>query len=180
DLHALRAVVEGTAAGIGREFFRSQVRHVAEAVGVPYAAVCKFDTPPEGRVLAFWDGDHVAEDLPFQFTTSPAAEVLHGRLAHFPPGVRRKFPRAAFLAERGIEATGPCRSWTARETCWGTSRCSTSGPCPRSRAGCPFSGSSPPAPPPNWSGCGPSSGSGSTPGRGTSASWRTCWSAPSS
>jgi PAS domain S-box-containing protein len=103
DLHALRAVVEGTAAGVGREFFRSLVRHVAAAVGVPYAAVCEFDTPPHGRVLAFWDGDRVAEDLPFQFTTSPAAEVLHGRLAHFPTGVRRRFPRAAFLAERDVE-----------------------------------------------------------------------------
>src|SRR5262249_39088706 len=39
----------------------------------------------------------------FQFTTSPAAEVLHGRLAHFPTGVLRQFPRAAYLAERDIE-----------------------------------------------------------------------------
>src|SRR5262245_2136490 len=103
DLHALRAVVEGTAAGVGREFFRSLVRHVAEAVGVPYAAVCEFDSPPEGRVLAVWERDHITEDLTFQFTTSPAAEVLHGRLAHFPSGVRRQFPRAAFLTERDIE-----------------------------------------------------------------------------
>jgi PAS domain S-box-containing protein len=103
DLHALRAVVEGTAAGVGREFFRSLVRHVAAAIDVPYAAVCEFDTPPQGCVLAFWDGDHVAENLPFQFTTSPAAEVLHGRLAHFPTGVRQLFPRATFLAERDVE-----------------------------------------------------------------------------
>src|SRR5262245_31105544 len=103
DLHALRAVVEGTAAGIGREFFRSLVRHVAEAVGVPYAAVCEFDSPPEGRVLAVWERDHVVEDLTFQFTTSPAAEVLHGRLAHFPAGGRRLSPAAAFLVERDIE-----------------------------------------------------------------------------
>src|SRR5215831_10456946 len=103
DLHALRAVVEGTAAGIGREFFRSLVRHLAEAIDVPYATVCEFDTPPEGRVLAVWERDHVAEDLRFQFTTSPAAEVLHGRLAHFPTGVLRQFPRAAYLAERDIE-----------------------------------------------------------------------------
>lgn len=103
DLIALRAVVEGTAAGVGREFFRSLVRHVAEAIGVPYAAVCEFDTPPDGRVLAFWERDHVTEDLPFQFTTSPAAGVLSGELVHFPRGVLRKFPRAAFLLEREID-----------------------------------------------------------------------------
>lgn len=103
DLVALRAVVEGTAAGVGREFFRSLVCHVAEAIGVPYAAVCEFDTPPDGRVLAFWERDHVTEDLAFQFTTSPAAGVLSGDLVHFPRGVLRKFPRATFLLERDID-----------------------------------------------------------------------------
>src|SRR5262249_33909805 len=67
------------------------------------AGVCEFDTPPHGRVLAIWERDHVVENLPFDFTTSPAAEVLNGRLAHFPSGVRRKFPRTTFLAERDIE-----------------------------------------------------------------------------
>jgi formate hydrogenlyase transcriptional activator len=103
DLQALRAVVEGTAAGVGQEFFRSLVRHVAAAVGVPYAAVCEFDTPPQGRVLAVWERDHVAEDLSFEFTTSPAAGVLQGRLVHFPTGVLQHFPRAAFLAARNID-----------------------------------------------------------------------------
>jgi len=103
DLNALRAVVEGTAAGVGREFFRSLVRHVAAAIGVPYATVCEFDTPPQGRVLAIWQRDHVDEDLTFQFTTSPAAEVLKGQLAHFPTAVCKKFPGASFLVERDID-----------------------------------------------------------------------------
>src|SRR5215475_6797920 len=70
DLHALRAVVEGTAAGTGREFFRSLVRHLAEAIGVHYAAVCEFKELPRGHVLAVWDRDHVDEDLEFDFATS--------------------------------------------------------------------------------------------------------------
>src|SRR5262245_31438016 len=84
DLHALRAVVEGTAAGTGREFFRSFVRHLAEAIGVHYAAVCEFKGLPRGRVLAFWERDHVVDDLDFDFATSPAAEVLTSDLVHFP------------------------------------------------------------------------------------------------
>src|SRR5262245_33948998 len=84
DLHALRAVVEGTAGGTGQEFFRSLVRHIAEAIDVHYAAVCEFRDPPRGRVLAVWERDHVVEDLDFDFATSPAAEVLTGGLAHFP------------------------------------------------------------------------------------------------
>src|SRR5215470_13351769 len=100
DLHALRAVVEGTAGGTGQEFFRSLVRHLAEAIAVPYASVCEFQTPPHGRVLAFWERDHVVEDLPFDFTTSPAAGVLSSDLVHFPTGVLHRFPQAHFLAER--------------------------------------------------------------------------------
>src|SRR5215472_17239213 len=94
DLRALRAVVEGTAAGTGQEFFRSLVRHLAEAIGVHYAAVCEFLVRPRGRVLAVWDRDHVVEDLHFDFATSPAAEVLTSGLAHFPTGVLRRFPQA--------------------------------------------------------------------------------------
>src|SRR5262245_64255078 len=65
DLHALRAVVEGTASGTGQEFFRSLVRHLAEAIAVPYATVCEFQAPPHGRVLAIWERDHVGEGLIF-------------------------------------------------------------------------------------------------------------------
>src|SRR5262245_37564098 len=103
DLHALRAVVEGTASGVGQEVFRSLVRHLAEAIAVPYATVCEFQAPPLGRVLAIWERDHVVEGQAFDFTTSPSGEVLRNDLVHFPTGVLRRFPRASFLAERGID-----------------------------------------------------------------------------
>jgi formate hydrogenlyase transcriptional activator len=103
DLLALRAVVEGTAAGTGQDFFRSLVRHLAEAIDVHYAAVCEFRSPPQGRVLACWERDRVSENLEFDFTTSPVAEVLSSGLAHFPTGVLKRFPQAAFLAKRRIE-----------------------------------------------------------------------------
>src|SRR5262249_36646757 len=101
DLHALRAVVEGTAAGIGQEFFRSLVRHLAEAIAVPYATVCEFQDAPHGRALAIWERDHIVEGLPFEFTTSPAAEVLASDLVHYPTGLLQHYPQAKFLAERG-------------------------------------------------------------------------------
>jgi PAS domain S-box-containing protein len=103
DLDALRAVVEGTASGTGAVFFRSLVRHLAEAIGVHYAAACEFDPPPRGRVHALWDRDHVVENLEFELTASPAMEVLSGRVAHFPSGVSRQFPQSKFWAERKIE-----------------------------------------------------------------------------
>ena len=93
DLHALRAVVEGTAGGTGQEFFRSYVRHLAEAIDVHYVGVAEFTGPQSARVLAFWDRDHIVEGREFDLTTSPAAEVLRSGLAHFPTGVSQRFPR---------------------------------------------------------------------------------------
>jgi hypothetical protein len=68
DLHALRAVVEGTAGGIGQEFFRSLGRHLAEAIDVHYAGVGEFTGPQSGRVPALIitsrDGSARAPDTP--------------------------------------------------------------------------------------------------------------------
>src|SRR5689334_11403097 len=97
DLHALRAVVEGTAGGTGQDFFRSLVRHLAEAIAVPYATVCEFQAPPHGRVLAIWERDHLVEGQVFDFTTSPSAGVLRNDLVHIPAGVLQCFPQARFL-----------------------------------------------------------------------------------
>src|SRR5262249_15138791 len=102
DLHALRAVVEGTAAGTGREFFRSLVRHLAEAIDVHYAAVSEFMAPRLGLALV-WDRDRIVEDLEFDFTTSPAGHVLSSDLVHFPTGVLRRFPNATRLVECDAE-----------------------------------------------------------------------------
>src|SRR5262249_36960109 len=79
-LPALRARVDGPAAGTGQASLRSLVRPLAEAIAAPYASVCEFQAPPHGRALAFWERDHVVEDLPFDFTTSPAAGVLSSDL----------------------------------------------------------------------------------------------------
>jgi PAS domain S-box-containing protein len=104
DLHALRAVVEGTAGGTCQEFFRSLVRHLAEAIDVHYAGVAEFKGPRLGRVLAFWDRDHIEEGREFDFTSGPAAEVLRSGLAHFPTGVLQLFPGHAFLIERRVDS----------------------------------------------------------------------------
>ena len=104
DLHALRAVVEGTAAGTGQDFFRSLVRHLAEAIDVHYAGVAEFTGPQLGRALALWDRDHVVEGGDFDITNTPAAEVLRSGLAHFPTGVSQRFPGRAFLAERCVDS----------------------------------------------------------------------------
>jgi formate hydrogenlyase transcriptional activator len=104
DLRVLRAVVEGTARGTGEEFFRSLVRHLAEAIDVHYAVVAEFPkAPPYVRTLAFWERDRVGSNFEYDFTGTPCAEIVRGGLVHYPTGVSKLFPQATPLVERGID-----------------------------------------------------------------------------
>lgn len=104
-LSALEAVVQGTACGTGEEFFRSLVRHLAEAIDVHYAVVAEFaKTPPHVRTLAFWEHDRVGPNFEYDFTGTPCAEIVHGGLVHYPTGVSKRFPHATPLVERGIDS----------------------------------------------------------------------------
>src|SRR5438874_10636117 len=105
DLRALQAVVEGTARGTGEEFFRSLVRHLAEAIDVHYAVVAEFPkAPPYVRTLAFWERDRVGINFEYDFTGTPCAEIVRGGLVHYPTGVSKLFPQATPLVERGIDS----------------------------------------------------------------------------
>src|SRR5436190_19796553 len=105
DLRALRAVVEGTARGTGQEFFRSLVRHLAEAIDVPYAVVAEFPkAPPHVRTLAFWERDRLGSNFEYDFTGTPCAEIVRGGLVHYPTGVAKLFPQATPLVSRGIDS----------------------------------------------------------------------------
>src|SRR5215213_4131066 len=87
DLRALRAVVEGTARGTGEEFFQSLVRHLAEAIDVPYAVVAEFPkAPPFVRTLAVWERDRLGSNFEYDFTGTPCAEVVSSGLVHYPTG----------------------------------------------------------------------------------------------
>jgi PAS domain S-box-containing protein len=105
DMHALRAVVEGTAAGTGQEFFHSLVRHLAEAIDVHYAVVAEFPkAPPHVRTVAFWERDRPADNFEYDFTGTPCAQIVRGDLVHYPTGVSRLFPKATPLVQRGIDS----------------------------------------------------------------------------
>ena len=73
DLDILRAIVEGTAGSTGEEFFQDLVRHLASAIGVPFAAISEFaGANTRVRTLAFWRGD---KSKRISSMTSPAPRV---------------------------------------------------------------------------------------------------------
>jgi PAS domain-containing protein len=104
EIAALEAIVEGTAAVFGQEFFHSLARHLAAATGTKYAFVAEFLGGGRARTLAYWLEDHVGENVEWDLKGTPCEEVIAGHLCHHLEGVSRKFPTDEPLVQMGIES----------------------------------------------------------------------------
>ncbi|MBT3923393.1 MAG: diguanylate cyclase [Nitrospina sp.] len=83
EKEAFRLIVEGTSSRVGDEFFRSLVRHLAEALPVKYAFVNESINIKELQcsILAGWGGDDFVEKKIFNTMDTPGEEVLAGMLS---------------------------------------------------------------------------------------------------
>ena len=100
----MREIVEGTARGTGQEFFRSLVRHLAEAIDVPYAVVAEFaEVHTRVRTLAFWARGRIADNIDM---TSPALPATRSRRRVRPSSDRgqRSLSDATPLVRLGIDS----------------------------------------------------------------------------
>ena len=105
DLDILRAIVEGTARSTGEEFFQSLARHLASALGVPFAAISEFaGVNTRVRTLAFWARGQIQENFEYDLAGTPCEDVMRGRLCHYPSGVKERFPQAKPLVQLGVES----------------------------------------------------------------------------
>jgi PAS domain S-box-containing protein len=94
EVAALRAIVEGTARHTGEEFFRSLVRNLSAATGVPNAFVAEFaEQKTRIRSLAFWQGGKFLPPDEWDLAGTPCEDVLAGNFCHHPTGVSEKFPK---------------------------------------------------------------------------------------
>ena len=102
----LRAVVEGTAAMTGSDFFYSLVKHLASALRVRYAFVSECVDGAEARVRtrAIWNGGSFGENFEYDVTGTPCLRVLEGDVAHYGRDVQRLFPADKDLVELGAES----------------------------------------------------------------------------
>ena len=93
EVAALRAIVEGTARHTGTEFFRSLVRNLSLATGVPNAFVAEFaGTNTRVRTLAWWRAGDFTPNDEWDLAGTPCEDVLKGNLCHHPLGCARKYP----------------------------------------------------------------------------------------
>jgi PAS domain S-box-containing protein len=100
DIDVLRTIVEGTARSTGDEFFRTLVRHLAEAVGTRHAFVAEFLPTGRARTLAFWSKGSIVDNIEFDLPGTPCEEVINGGRCFIPEGVQRRYPER----EKGIES----------------------------------------------------------------------------
>lgn len=97
----VRAVIEGTAAVTGGEFFRSLVRHLARALQVRYAfaAECTDTARTAVRMLAFWAGDAFADEMSYALAGTPCEKVIGGDICCYPESLQTLFPEDQGLVD---------------------------------------------------------------------------------
>jgi PAS domain S-box-containing protein len=100
DLNALQVVIEGTASSTGDEYFRTLVRHLAQALGARHAFVSEFTPPQRIRTLAFWSGGAIVPNIEYDLPGTPCQEVINGGLCFYPSGLQARYPDT----EAGIES----------------------------------------------------------------------------
>jgi formate hydrogenlyase transcriptional activator len=94
EISALKSLVAGTAASTGEDFFRTLVRHLAEALQTNHAFVAEFVVPSRVRTLAFWSNGSIVDNVEFELRGTPCEVVYDGGLCHIPSGVPARFPAA--------------------------------------------------------------------------------------
>jgi PAS domain S-box-containing protein len=104
EIAALRAIVEGTAASTGDEFFRSLVRHLAVAIDVRYAFVAEFRGKTRVRTLAYLRDGQIIDNVEWDVRGTPCEDVVGGRLCHHPVNTWRLFPDDKPLERMKIES----------------------------------------------------------------------------
>jgi PAS domain S-box-containing protein len=105
EITALQAIVEGTARSTGDEFFKSLVRHLADAIDVHHAFVAEFaGARSRARTLAYCSNGKIQDNIEWDLAGTPCEDVVAGTLCHHPARVAEKFPRDKPLAAMGIQS----------------------------------------------------------------------------
>ncbi|HET8673481.1 MAG TPA: histidine kinase [Thermoleophilaceae bacterium] len=103
----LRTIAAGTAPVVGKAFFRSLVRHVADALGADVAFVAEYvdSDPPRGRTLAAWPSprESLGEGVEFGLEGSPCVLTLDQDVVAIPDGVCERFPADPLVLRYGLD-----------------------------------------------------------------------------
>jgi PAS domain S-box-containing protein len=98
----LRLIVQGTAAVTGKDFFRSLVSSLVEALKVRYAFITEcLDSPPlRVRAFAFWSGKDFGQGFEYDLQGTPCEGVIKNKVCqYYPQQLQSLFPEDFGLVE---------------------------------------------------------------------------------
>jgi formate hydrogenlyase transcriptional activator len=112
----LHAIIEGTSAVAGEEFFRSLVQRLAEGLGVRWVFVAECLPNLRARTLAYWKSDRLASNFEYDLRGTPCLKVAEGRTCHVPDRLPDAFPEDKGMIDMGtVSYLGvPLRDTTKR------------------------------------------------------------------
>ena len=95
----LRAIVEGTAHTVGRDFFRSMVQHLTKALPVKIAFVteCANIEKTRARLLAFWDGKGLSSETEYDVKDTTCERVYANEECFYASELPKLFPKEKAL-----------------------------------------------------------------------------------
>src|SRR5437870_3943100 len=97
----LSAIIQGTVAVTGTQFFRSLVRHLAQGLHVRWVFVAECLPSLRARSLAFRQDHDFSEDFEYALPGTPCMEVAQGRTCHVPERLAEIFPEDKGMIEMG-------------------------------------------------------------------------------
>src|SRR5262249_41106101 len=97
----LHAIIEGTSAVAGEEFFRSLVQHLAEGLGVRWVFIAECLPNLRARTLAYWKSDHLSSNFEYDMRGTPCLKVTEGRTCHVPDRLPDVFPEDKGMIDMG-------------------------------------------------------------------------------
>jgi signal transduction histidine kinase/DNA-binding NarL/FixJ family response regulator len=100
----VRQIVLGTASTTGKEFFAALVQNLATTLEVPYVLATEAIDETTGRfgTLAFWSGDHLAENIEYSQSGTPCGSVFESKqICQFSDNLQALFPQARDLVQMG-------------------------------------------------------------------------------
>jgi PAS domain S-box-containing protein len=104
DETLLKAIIDGTAAVTGVEFFRSLVQNLAKGLDARYSFVAECLPNNRARSLSFWADGKAGKDFEYDLHGTPCWKVVEGRTCQYDCSLQKLFPEDKPLVEMQAES----------------------------------------------------------------------------
>ena len=104
--NSLRSIIEGTATVIGKEYFKSLLKHLTATLHVKYALITETtcEAANHVRTIAFWDSERFLDVIEYDLTETPCGDAIREQCCFVPNGIQSMYPNDMFLIENNIES----------------------------------------------------------------------------